>query len=69
MRPLERLESQYFAVNLNCQDAVQPIRVLDVMRENESRIASCAPFSGGDEFLQKVAQCLGVGRAGVADLH
>lgn len=69
MRPLERLQSQYFAANLNCNDAVQPIPVLDVMRENESRIASCVPFSGGDEFLQKVAQRLGVGRAGFADLH
>ena len=69
MRPLERLESQYFAAGFHCNEAVQPMRVLDIMREDESRIASCAPFSGDDEFLQKVAQCLGVGRAGFADFH
>ena len=69
MCTLERLKSQYFAILLERNRAVEPMRMPDVMGQDESGIASFAPLSSCDEFFENIAHRLCVRRVGFSYLH
>lgn len=69
VRTLQGLESAYFRTEICCDKAVQSVRVLEVVPQNEAGIASFAPLSSSDQLFQDIAHCLGVKRVGLAYLH
>jgi hypothetical protein len=69
MSDLQRLESEDLFPLVGGHETMEAVPMLYLMRQHELCVAAVAPLSGGDEFLEDIADRLGVGRSYFAYLH
>jgi hypothetical protein len=59
---LQRLKAQNFPGVIDCYKAMQPVRMLKVVRPDEAWINGLAPLPSGDEFHEDVTHCFRIER-------
>jgi len=66
---LQGLEAEEASFVIEGKQAMQSVRVADVVPESVVGVAFVAPFSGGNQLFKNIAHRLSVGAERFPDLH
>src|SRR6476661_4672789 len=66
---LQRLKAKHPAALVESCEAMQPVGMVDIVRQREARIGGLAAFSGSEQCFEDIAHRCGIGRDRLADQH